>query len=60
MYEPAEAAVLRLLADLYVQSVNTESAIRCLERVVLLDARYGLSQHSSDMANLERLVQGDV
>src|SRR5437868_10156218 len=58
--EPAEAAVLRLLADLYVQSVNKESAIRCLERVVLLDARYGLSQHTDDMANLKRLGQGNV
>jgi len=52
--------VLRLLADLYVQSVNTESAIRCLERVVLLDARYGLSQHTDDMANLKRLAQGNL
>jgi tetratricopeptide (TPR) repeat protein len=58
--EPAEAAVLRLLANLYVQAVNKESAIRCLERVVLLDARYGLSQHTDDMANLKRLAEGNL
>jgi tetratricopeptide (TPR) repeat protein len=55
--EPGEAAVLRLLADLYEQAGNEESAIRCLERVVLLDTRYGLLQFQQDNARLSGLLQ---
>jgi hypothetical protein len=55
--EQGEAAVLRLLADLYEQAGNEESAIRCLERVVLLDTRYGLLQFQQDNARLSGLLQ---
>ena len=33
---PGEAAVLRLLADVYIRVADRVSAIRCLERVVFL------------------------
>ena len=55
--ERGEAAVLRLLADLYERAGNVESAIRCLERVVLLDTRYGLLQFPHDKARLSGLRQ---
>lgn len=53
--EPGEAAALRLLADLYEQAEEHLSAIRCLERVVLIDTRYGLAQGQEDGERLARL-----
>lgn len=55
--EQGEAAVLRLLADLYEQASKEESAIRCLERVVTLDTRYGLLQFRQDNARLSELLE---
>ena len=55
--EPGGAAVLRLLADLYEQAGNEESAIRCLERVVLVDTRYGLFQYRQDNTRLSGLLE---
>jgi hypothetical protein len=53
--EPGEAAVLRLLADLYEQTENRLSAIRCLERVVAVNSRYRLPQAQEDLDRLARL-----
>ena len=53
--EPAEAAVLRLLATLYDTRRDLISARRCLERVVSLDQRYGLSELSTDSDHLATL-----
>ncbi|NOT97106.1 MAG: hypothetical protein HOP00_12475, partial [Nitrospira sp.] len=53
--EPAEAAVLRLLASLYDTRRDLISARRCLERVISLDQRYGLSELSTDSAHLSTL-----
>jgi len=53
--EPGEAAALRLLADLYEQTGNQLSALRCLERVVQVDTRYGLPQAQQDREWMARL-----
>ena len=45
--EPAEAAVLRLLATVYVTRQDLVSARRCLERVVSLDQRYTAARASN-------------
>src|SRR5574342_504112 len=42
--EPAEAAVLRLLATVYDSRRDSISARRCLERAVSLDQRYRLPE----------------
>jgi hypothetical protein len=52
--EPAEAAVLRLLATVYQTRQDSTSALRCLERVVSLDERYALPDR---LADLERLMK---
>ncbi len=53
--EAGEAAVLRLLADLYRRRGDSLSAIRCLERTVLIDAKYNLVESSRDSQELARL-----
>lgn len=53
--EHGEAAVLRVLADVYEQAKESIAAVRCLERVVLIDRRYGLDQAGEDADRLERL-----
>jgi hypothetical protein len=53
--EPAEAAVLRLLAKLYETRQDPVSALRCLERVVALDESYALPELHTDSAHLSRL-----
>ena len=57
--EPAEAAVLRLLATIYEARHDRVSARRCLERVVSLDLRYKLSESQADSAHLARLTSSD-
>jgi tetratricopeptide (TPR) repeat protein len=47
-HEPAEAAVLRLLASLYEQRRDHVSARRCLERVMEIDQRYRLPNELED------------
>jgi tetratricopeptide (TPR) repeat protein len=53
--EPAEGAVLRLLATLYDARQDLVSARRCLERVVSLDQRYQLPELQTDSAYLAKL-----
>jgi Tfp pilus assembly protein PilF len=53
--EPAEAAVLRILATVYDTRRDYVSARRCLERVVSLDQRYGLPELHADSASLGKL-----
>jgi hypothetical protein len=53
--EAGEAAVLRLLADLYRRRGDNLSAIRCLERTVLIDAKYNLVESPRDAQELARL-----
>ena len=53
--EPAEAAVLRLLARVYEARRDTVSALRCLTRVVALDERYALPELHTDSDHLSRL-----
>jgi tetratricopeptide (TPR) repeat protein len=53
--EAGEAAVLRLLADVYRRRGDVLSAIRCLERTVLIDARYNLADASRDAEALSVL-----
>ena len=55
--EPAEAAVLRLLATVYDTRRDLVSARRCLERVVSLDLRYRLPELHTDSASLAKLKQ---
>jgi hypothetical protein len=57
--EPAEAAVLRLLATLYDTRQDPISARRCLERVVALGHRYQLPDLQADSALLAKLKQSD-
>jgi hypothetical protein len=54
-HEPAEASALRLLADLYEQRGDAISAVRCLERIVLIGQRYGLPQWQEDALRLNRV-----
>jgi hypothetical protein len=54
--EPGEAAVLRLLAELYIRNAQPLAARRCLERVVLIGRRYRLSTLDSDRAILASLL----
>jgi Tetratricopeptide repeat len=53
--EAGEAAVLRLLADVYRRRGDRLSAIRCLERTVMIDARYKLRESTRDSEELTRL-----
>jgi hypothetical protein len=53
--EPAEAAVLRLLAKVYEIRQDTVSARRCLARAVALDKRYALPELQADSDHLSRL-----
>ena len=53
--EPSEAAVLRVLADVYEQRADRAAAVRCLERVVQIDSRYRLAGFEQDNARLSRL-----
>jgi tetratricopeptide (TPR) repeat protein len=52
--EAGEAAVLRLLADLYGRRGDLVSAITCLERTILIDTKYNLSESSRDAETLAR------
>ncbi|MFO0707725.1 MAG: tetratricopeptide repeat protein [Nitrospira sp.] len=52
-----EAAVLRLLAGLYVRMQNPVAALRCLERVVSLDLHQRLPELDQDRARLAELRQ---
>ena len=53
--EPAEAAVLRLLAMIYETRRDYVSARRCLERIVSLDLRYKLPELQQDSTRLAAL-----
>jgi tetratricopeptide (TPR) repeat protein len=53
--EPSEAAVLRVLAELYKKKNDTISAIRCLERTIQIDIRYQLPEQSNDFSQLTQL-----
>jgi tetratricopeptide (TPR) repeat protein len=53
--EAGEAAVLRLLADVYRRRGDLSSAIRCLERTLQIDAKYNLMDAPRDAAALARL-----
>lgn len=53
--EAGEAAVLRMLADVYGRRGDLSSAIRCLERTVLIDEKYNLIDAPRDAAALARL-----
>ena len=53
--EAGEAAVLRLLANLYERRGDFLSAVRCLERTVAIDAKYNLAESSRDAEALARL-----
>lgn len=50
--EPSEAAVLRLLADIYETRRDHVSALRCLERAVHVDRRYQLPEIDNDQKRL--------
>jgi Flp pilus assembly protein TadD len=54
--EPAEAAVLRLLAAIYETRRDHVSARRCLERTVSLDLRYKLPEFQQDSTRLAALT----
>jgi len=47
--------VLRLLAKVYEARCDLVAARRCLERVILLDARYKLPEFQADSARLAQL-----
>lgn len=53
--EPSEAAVLRLLADIYETRSDHVSALRCLERAVHVDRRYHLPEIENDQKRLALL-----
>ena len=58
--EPSEAAVLRLLADIYETRRDYVSALRCVERAVHVDQRYHLPEIENDQKRLVRLqTQGE-
>jgi tetratricopeptide (TPR) repeat protein len=46
--EASEAACLRMLAHIYHRQNNAVAAIRCLERVLLVDQRYRLPEMDED------------
>jgi tetratricopeptide (TPR) repeat protein len=54
---PGEAAVLRLLADVYIRVADRVSAIRCLERVVFLATHYDLPELGHDLESLTHIRQ---
>jgi tetratricopeptide (TPR) repeat protein len=56
--QAGEAAVLRLLADLYRRRGDRLSAVRCLERTVLIDRQYQLPNLPEDARDLAELKQG--
>ena len=58
-FDPAEAAVLRLLATVYSRRRDLVSARRCLERVIALDQRYRLPELQADSAHLAELISSD-
>jgi hypothetical protein len=53
--EAGEAAVLRLLANLYDRRGDVLSATRCLERTILIDTKYDLPESSRDAQELARI-----
>ena len=53
--EPSEAAVLRVLADLYQKRGDQGSAARCLERTIQIDIHYHLPEQNNDKANLAKI-----
>jgi tetratricopeptide (TPR) repeat protein len=53
--EPGEAAVLRLLAEIYIQRNDRISATRCLERALMIDQRYHLPNLAQDTERLDSL-----
>ena len=55
--EPSEAAVLRVLADLYQKRGDQGSAVRCLERTIQIDIHYQLPEQNNDKANLAKLAR---
>jgi tetratricopeptide (TPR) repeat protein len=55
--EAGEAACLRMLADIYRQRENLVAAVRCLERVVLVDSRYQLPSLREDSTLLDSLLR---
>lgn len=50
--EPSEAAVLRLLADIYETRRDYVSALRCMERALQVDRRYRLPETENDQQRL--------
>lgn len=54
--EPSEAAVLRVRSETYERREDLLSAIRCLERVVQIGARYRLPGQERDRSRLQELV----
>jgi hypothetical protein len=54
---PGEAALLRLLADVYIRVADRASAIRCLERVVFLATHYNLPELTRDQESLNHIRQ---
>jgi hypothetical protein len=53
--EVGEAAVLRVLAELYNRRGDLVSAIRCLERTVRIATTYALPDLPKDSHELDRL-----
>ena len=53
--EVGEAAVLRVLAEVYNRRGDLVSAVRCLERTVLIATTYALPDLSRDSQELDRL-----
>lgn len=51
-----EAAALRQLTDLYEATGDQVSAIRCLERVIVLDTRLAFPQLTADSERLAGLI----
>jgi tetratricopeptide (TPR) repeat protein len=52
-----EAAVLRLLANVYIRVADRVSAIRCLERVVFLATHFSLPELNRDLESLKHIRQ---
>jgi tetratricopeptide (TPR) repeat protein len=50
-----EAAVLRLLADVYIRVADRVSAIRCLERVIFLATHFNLPELNRDLESLNHI-----
>ena len=54
---PGEAAVLRLVADVYIRVADRISAIRCRKRIVLLATHYDLPELGHDLESLTHIRQ---